>query len=188
MQNSKEPFILAGAGIQETSRWTPSSAATAKPWYREPWLWLLVAPPAASVVIGIALWTVALRTNDGLVVDDYYTRGLAINQVLDREARAQRLAVHAALSFDPDRMRVRLALDQRGPVPERVILRFIHPTRTGEDQVIVLGTSAAGRFEGPITRLASGRWRVVLEDPVAGWRLAGWWRTGEAGVELGIPC
>ena len=44
------------------------SAAT--PWYRQLWPWLLIAPPAASIVGGVALLWVAIASNDGLVTSD----------------------------------------------------------------------------------------------------------------------
>ena len=53
-----------------------------RPWYREPWPWLLIAAPAASIVMGLVLWALAVSTDDGLVANDYYKRGLAINQKL----------------------------------------------------------------------------------------------------------
>jgi uncharacterized protein len=154
------------------------------PWYRQLWPWLLIAPPAASVVMGAVMWTLAVRSDDGLVVDDYYKQGLAINQVLDREARARALALRAELAFDVDRRRVRLALEGEAPPPGQVILRLVHPTRTGEDQVIVLGASGAGPLEGSLRLPASGRWRVILEDRAGSWRLRGWWHTRDASARL----
>jgi len=71
-------------------------------------------PPAAAVVMGIVMVVLAVRSDDGLVVDDYYKRGLAINQVLDREARAAALGLVATLSFSPDRDRVRVLLSIEG--------------------------------------------------------------------------
>ena len=53
-----------------------------RPWYREPWPWILMAPPAAAVIAGAATVWIAVGSADGLVADDYYKRGLAINQVL----------------------------------------------------------------------------------------------------------
>jgi hypothetical protein len=56
--------------------------SAAKPWYREPWPWLLMAGPAAVIVAGgITTW-IAFATFDGLVVEDYYRRGLNINATL----------------------------------------------------------------------------------------------------------
>ena len=54
----------------------------AKSWYREPWPWLLMMGPAIVIVAGFYTLWLAIQSNDGLVADDYYKRGLAINQTL----------------------------------------------------------------------------------------------------------
>ena len=52
------------------------------PWYKERWTWLLMLMPATAIVAGfITLW-LAITSFDGLVADDYYKQGLAINQTL----------------------------------------------------------------------------------------------------------
>jgi len=154
------------------------------PWYKEPWPWLLMIAPAASVVMGGIFWVLAVRTEDGLVADDYYQQGLAVNQVLDREARAATLDLRGVLSFNPERTRARLALQPVPPPSSPVTLRLVHPTRAGEDQLIRLIASSSGTLEGKMRPPASGRWHVVLEDEAGTWRLAGTWYTEKAVVEL----
>jgi hypothetical protein len=117
-------------------------------------------------------------------VDDYYKRGLAINQVLAREARAAELRLAASIAFSPGRDRVRVKLGGDQSAPERATLRLVHPTRAGEDQVVALSTAGAGVLEGALARPAGGRWRLVLEDPAGEWRLAGTWHTDETVASL----
>jgi len=50
----------------------PPKPLRSRPWYREPWPWILMAGPAAVIVAGIFTMTLAYRTEDGLVADDYY--------------------------------------------------------------------------------------------------------------------
>ena len=57
-----------------------------QPWYREPWPWILMAGPAIVVVAGFVTAYLAVTTNDGLVAEDYYRRGIEINRT--REDRA----------------------------------------------------------------------------------------------------
>lgn len=155
-----------------------------RPWYREPWPWLLMAAPAAAVVMGVVMVVLGLRSDDGLVVDDYYKQGLAINQVLDREARAAALGMEASLAFTPARDRVRLALAGRRPSGERATLRLVHPTRVGQDQVVSLADDASGILQGVLTPPSPGTWRLVLESADGAWRLAGEWRTSDDLVTL----
>ena len=55
------------------------------PWYRQFWPWFLIAVPAAAVVMGITTILLALHEPDGLVSDDYYREGLAVNRDLERD-------------------------------------------------------------------------------------------------------
>ncbi len=47
-----------------------------KPWYREPWPWILMIMPVTAVVAGSFMMWLAVSTEDGLVEDDYYKKGL----------------------------------------------------------------------------------------------------------------
>src|SRR5688572_9237223 len=49
------------------------------PWYKERWPWILMSGPATVIVAGIVTMWSALATADTLVVDDYYLRGITIN-------------------------------------------------------------------------------------------------------------
>ena len=69
--------------------------AAGTPWYRQRWPWLLMLGPAIVVVAGIVTAVIAIETDDGLVADDYYKRGLAINQTLERAARTAVLGLTA---------------------------------------------------------------------------------------------
>ncbi|MFZ1910379.1 MAG: FixH family protein, partial [Burkholderiales bacterium] len=78
-----------------------------KPWYREPWPWLLIAGPAAVVVASFYTLYLAIVSADGLVDGDYYKDGLAINRVLAREDAAERLDMAARIDPEGGRLRVR---------------------------------------------------------------------------------
>ncbi len=54
-----------------------SSLVPAVPWYRYKLVWMIIAIPAASVIAGINMIYLAVNTDDGLVVDDYYKEGMA---------------------------------------------------------------------------------------------------------------
>lgn len=43
--------------------------APKKPWYREPWPWILMAGPAAVVVAGTVTAAIAFSTADTIVTD-----------------------------------------------------------------------------------------------------------------------
>jgi uncharacterized protein len=157
---------------------------TPKPWYREPWPWLLMLAPLAAVLMGILMVVLAARSQDGLVADDYYKQGLAINRTLDRERHAAALHVSGVLEFNADRTRAHLRLGEDGVLPPALLLTLVHPTRAGMDQRVTLVRTAPGEFTGELRAPARGRWLLTLEDDDRSWRVTGTWRTADDRVLL----
>jgi hypothetical protein len=148
------------------------TTATKRPWYREPWVWLLIALPLSAVIGGIVTMLIAVSTSDGLVVDDYYRRGKAINRDLarDRVAAQHRLEAQLRIEVDDRRVTLRLASGDYMP-PDSLMLSLLHPTRKGQDQRIPLLRIEAGRYTGALDALTPGNWYVQLEAD--DWRLSG---------------
>ena len=143
-----------------------------KPWYREPWVWLLIALPMTAVIGGLVTLYIAVTTSDGLVVDDYYKRGKAINMDLARDRAAAVHRLQATLSIDLQERRVTLWLQaQDYELPGAVSLALLHPTRAGHDQSVSLQMVDAGRYAGTVSELMPGRWHVQLA--AGDWRLSG---------------
>ena len=171
-----------------------------KPWYREPWPWLLMLGPGTVVVAGLVTAYLAVISNDGLVEDDYYKQGLEINRRTERDQRAAELGIGAELVLGgaADRIRVLLRAAEGTPLPAALFLRIAHPTRAGSDQSVVLRAEGGGVYVGALAPLR-GRWRITLEDDQRVWLLAGDWETdkrpalsltpspGPASTERGKP-
>lgn len=142
-------------------------SAQSRPWYREPWPWILMAGPAAVLVAGVATTWIAFASADGLVADDYYRRGLAINQDLKREQLAVQRGIEARVSVNAGHLTVHL----EGAAPEALFVQLAHATRAGYDQRLRLARAAPGRYETELPALPAGRWRLVLQDPRGEWRI-----------------
>ena len=138
-----------------------------KPWHREPWPWILMSAPAAAIVAGAATLWIAVASADGVVAEDYYRRGLAINQDLGREEAAAKRGIDARVTLEAGRLRVGIT----GADPEAIFGQLVHATRAGHDQRLRLARVAPGLYEASVAELPAGRWRVVLEDPRREWRL-----------------
>jgi Uncharacterized protein conserved in bacteria len=149
-------------------------SAAARPWYREPWPWLIMSGPALAVIAGCYTLWLAVSSSDGLVADDYYKRGLAINQTLTRERAAVAAHYEARVMLAPDGGRVRIMLSGES-LPDAVRLRLVHPTRAGLDRLATLEAAGGGIYEGRLDVPSTGRWHVSLEDREATWRLVGEW-------------
>jgi hypothetical protein len=145
----------------------------ANPWWKEPWPWILMAGPAIVVVASVVTIYLAVTTSDGLVVDDYYKRGLAINQVLARSDRARAAGLRARLALNVETGAVVVHLEGAEDAPAVLRLALAHPTRAGRDREINMMRGPDGSFVGRIDAAASRRWLVVLEDGARDWRLRG---------------
>lgn len=144
----------------------------AEPWYRQRWPWLLMAGPAVVIVAGFVTLWLAVRSDDGLVADDYYKQGIAINRTLARGERAQALGLAARIAVHERKVELRLAGGPGTVLPPRVRLTLSHPTHGGQDQTVLL-SGREGVYAGSLAREATGHWRIIVEDEAATWRLAG---------------
>lgn len=146
----------------------------ALPWYRQRWPWLLMIPPLTAIVAGaITVW-IAVVTADGLVVDDYYKQGLAVNQRLARDEAAQRIGISATLMLSADGRGLRAMISAKVPLNGEIRLRLAHPTRNGYDQEVVLSRQPGDYYEARLEHPLNGR-RIVSLESTDGWRVVGDW-------------
>lgn len=69
-----------------------AAQAPARPWWREPYVWLVWSGPLAVVLACIVTGIVILRHPESIVDPDYYQHGLEINKTLREEASAAKLS------------------------------------------------------------------------------------------------
>lgn len=147
--------------------------AVKTPWYRQPLVWLLIAIPGSSVIVGFTLYYLAVVSFDGMVVDDYYKEGMEINRVLRRDHKAAALGLSADLHLDAATHLVRLQLAYKHGFkpPLQLNLQFLHATRAGFDQQVALIHKGHGLYVGALPALRPGSWYLEVGDPQ--WRLSG---------------
>ena len=141
------------------------------PWYREPYVWLLIAFPLLAVVGGFITLGLAIASNDGLVVDDYYKEGLMINRVLKRDQAAADLGLEAELQLAPQRDRFTLSMNGKPAFTPPGVLKvsFLHATRKGFDQYVSVDKTGDNIYTSRIRPLIRGHWYVQIETD--NWRL-----------------
>lgn len=144
-----------------------------RPWYREPFMWMVVGLPLTAVIAGLTTYYIAYKTRDGLVVDDYYQQGKEINKSLARDDAAARLGLSGGLHLDAASQKVVLQLAAHHPeqLPASVKLSWLYATKSGLDQTQILHREADGRYRAGFPELAPGHWYVQLE--AQDWRLEG---------------
>ncbi len=152
---------------------TPKIDAEIPSWRQVPLVWMIIAIPLTSVIVGFIMLGLAISSNDGLVFDDYEQKGKEINRVLERDAMANSLGLAAIIELFPESQRLQLSLTHRQTMrfPDSLILRFLHPTRAGEDVYLNLRRSGPSEYLGDLPRLGAGKWIVQLET--SEWRING---------------
>ncbi len=145
-----------------------------QPWYRQRWPWLLAIMPITSIIVGFAFLWAAIKTDDGLVADDYYKDGLAINRIVERDIAAGKYAVHAVARLEGAVVNLQLAGKLPAP-PDTLKLSLVHPTRKGLDHSVLLTRRRTDTYIGTVHDLIASRYDIILEPLDGAWRLAGVW-------------
>ncbi len=142
-----------------------------RPWRREPFVWMVIAFPAAAVLAGIVTIYLAVVSDDGLVVDDYYKHGLEINRLLDREREAVHagLAMDVVLAADTGAMLITLAAKPGFVYPPEIHGLLAHATRAGLDQTLRLLRVGDTMYRATDIVLPPGQWYVDIGT--RDWRL-----------------
>lgn len=143
----------------------------ARPWQREPFVWMVIAFPAAAVLAGIVTIYLAVVSDDGLVVDDYYKHGLEINRLLDREQHAADagLAMKVDFASDTGTMLVTLTANPGFVYPAEINGLLAHATREGLDQALRLMRVGDTVYRAADITLPPGQWYVDIGTE--SWRL-----------------
>lgn len=153
-------------------------------WYQEPYAWLVAILPAIAVVAGFYTLRLAIISDDGLVTDDYYKKGLEINRVLERDERASALAIDASVELDPaeHQIHVRMVAADTAQLPPALRTRLMHATRAGLDQEITIVHEGNGHYSAPLPPLPAGHWYIQIET--GDWRVL---RSFSVGQPTGHP-
>jgi len=150
-----------------------ANAVDAGPWYREPWPWILMTGPIIVIIAGIATAWIAIKTNDGLVTEDYYKKGLAVNQTIARSEKATQMGLTVGLRLTSEAITLRLqATDKAFVPPPSLTVTISHPTRAGTDQTRTLSLQG-DTYTGAIRLASAGHWLVLVEDEASQWRVMG---------------
>lgn len=150
------------------------------PWYRQFWPWFLILLPGSWVVGSLYTASLAIRTDDSLVVDKGMSVGEATERGLAAERRASELGLSATLDVNLEtglivtRLESAFAMDTPGTLQ----LELSHPAFRERDMSVQLLRSmpdadGAATWSGQLPSVPEGRWYLVLQAD--DWRLNGSW-------------
>ena len=147
--------------------------ATIESWKSQPYVWMLILIPFTAVVVGMIMLSLAIESDTGLVVDDYYKKGKQINRVLERDQAASSMGLSANIDLDVEngKLEVRLKANSTLITNEQISLGLFHATKPGMDQTLLLNADNHNTYTTSIGELGDGRWHVHLSTDT--WRLTG---------------
>lgn len=140
-------------------------------WYQIPIVWLVIGIPLFSIVFTLSIVWISVKTFDGVVVDDYYKKGLEINRDLARDRYADEGNLKASVRLDGEQLLIEMSGDAAEVWPELLELGFYHPTVSNRDVVVKLEHKGSGTYFAPAPALRYGKWNVVTGTEK--WRLEG---------------
>ncbi len=162
-----------------------SSNEQHRPWYKEPWLWLVIALPVASVIAGVSTVIIAYRAADDLVVDDYYKVGISINKNIESEQKAKSLGINGRLFFSGEKVQLQLnALSISETIlPSKIMLELFHPTLQEKDLRVELTRTGSGLYTASFSNSGVAGRRYLRITPMGNlWNLK-----QDVQIEIGQP-
>lgn len=161
-----------------------SRPAVARPWYREPMLWLVVGLPFIVVVAGFVTLFVAIRAGgaDAYPSEVRRTAQIQVESLAADQAAIAR-GIAGSLAIDPDTGGIRVVLENVPGDVVQVRLSLIHPARAEGDSELML-TRSGDAFHGRIATPLAQVWSVRVSDVEGGWRVGGRYEQGRRAVRL----
>lgn len=150
-----------------------SSKHAIAPWYKQPWLWFILAPLFAVAIYGSFFLYMAITTSDGIVKEDYYkvARGHFVDSTKENEAI--KLGISGVLQLDNltgDLMFIMNSSVQNKP--EGLTLYIVSPTHEKYDQSIQLKqVPHSDAYTGSLKAGLKGKRYILLESTDGSWRL-----------------
>ncbi|AJQ94602.1 FixH family protein [Gynuella sunshinyii] len=149
------------------------------PWYKQVWLWLVLAPLIVVICASFLMLYLAISSNDGVVVDNFYKDGLAIKVREQQDEYATSRNIQARMSLENQIIRLSLS-GNLDTLPAQLSLQIIFPTQASKDVNIVL-TNSGGIYTGALSEAVSGRRLLQIQPADENNHLNDFWRLhGEA--------
>lgn len=143
-----------------------------RPWYKEPYVWMLIGIPLTSIIVGIFFISQAVSTKDTLVRDNYYKDGLAINQEMKWDQKANNLDIKTEFTVKDNEVTLTL-VNSRQDAPNSLHFKLSHPTLKEYDRDSLLQKGEGKSFKGFIDDVTDGRYYIQIESIEQQWRRRG---------------
>lgn len=143
-----------------------------KPWHKYPLVWMMIAIPFSAVIMGVVMMWLAVDTDDGLVIDDYYKHGMEINRNISRDKASSDLGLSATIEFnnkgsfeDAKVFKVKFNKGLLENYPDNLQLNLQHATHGNSDVSIVLNHGIDDQYIGYTKKsISEGVWYFEIAD------------------------
>lgn len=144
-----------------------------RPWYREPWPWIILGILSLGWVSGLSILTIGLSNPPEIVSGDYQQLGRALVDTHERTQRARDLGLSGGLRLQGGEVLLELVAHAPSSLPETVLVQFLHPASSDGDSTALLRRDAEGVYRGELATSPHGRANVRVLDIEQTWWLAG---------------
>lgn len=143
-----------------------------QPWYKQFWPWFIIAIPTSSVIVGVVMIVLALQDQGGLVREDWYKEGMAINQRLDKQNRAKSAGIQAFFSYSADDNIVSLRVENVDTDKEStLVLDLVHPTLKQRDMSVQLYLTPQKTYFAKLEQIPNGLYYAQLRSDAGEWEI-----------------
>jgi uncharacterized protein len=139
-----------------------------KSWFKQFWPWFLIGLPMVAVVGSINLLITAMDNKPDMVVDDYYTKGKAINNDFALINRAKELNIRADITQTDNELLISL---QGLKDKSSVSFSLYHSTLAKRDISVMLTADGRGNYHFESDKDLTGKWNLRIEPFDKSWRL-----------------
>ena len=135
------------------------------PWYKNPWVWLVIALPMSAVVGGIITIFITNANQPDMVVDEYYKKGKAINLELSLYRKTKELGLEFTVKFEDNR--VVITPNKQHPALK---VELVHSTLAAKDFDLVATPNANGQLTATFEQELTGKWQMFIAPMDSSWK------------------
>ncbi|WP_417224410.1 FixH family protein [Amphritea sp.] len=143
------------------------------PWYKQPWLWFILAPLIATVLYSTVYITASVVTNDGVVLEEYTKQAKSFHEDNRLEEVADSLGLAGTLRFDTMTGDINLELNSATgeTLPTQLKLIIGHPTKASLDISVELNELKPGYYGGELENVLKGNKKLIISPLDKQWQL-----------------
>ncbi len=115
------------------------------------------------IFVNILLIYLSIKTNDGLVEENYYTRGLNYQEEINNENTQKKLDWKVVFDNKSNLYKVSVIDKKAKPIKDaKVNLVFFRPTQSGFDKTLKLNEISLGTYQSEIQLPLKGIWDIII--------------------------